>query len=172
MIAADEVACSAALTAPSLTCRYSSAAACSAPTPGAVLYGPEYTRLGCILGTAERNLTGVDGTQFSSERLDALADADVIVLWDNGAKPTAEATTLVAQPLWRRLKAVRKGHVYRTSNPSSYGRGRGVPRPRHRDLHEAAGEPLMPTEAGTAKLADRVPHPVQSRCPTSSIVTR
>lgn len=45
----------------------------------------------------------------------------MVIVWDNGATPTAAAQKLYQQPLWKGLPEVKAGQVVRPSMPSSYG---------------------------------------------------
>ena len=98
----------------------------------ATLYAPANTEAGVIIsslggtfGPAEEGTTYGDdnssGAPLSDERLSELGDADAIVVWDNGDEPSAQATALYAQPLWKRLPAVTGDAILRTSMPGSYG---------------------------------------------------
>ena len=98
----------------------------------ATLYAPANTEAGVLItqlggtfGTAEAGTTYGDGNTvgkgISAELLPTLKDGDAIIVWDNGSTPSAAAKTLYAEPLWRSLPAVRKGQVYRSSMPGSYG---------------------------------------------------
>jgi len=68
--------------------------------------------LGVRFGKASAD-NGTNTRELSFERIDALADSDLILFRaDAQGKPTSGLDKLVAQPAWKQLPAVRRGHVY------------------------------------------------------------